>query len=298
MRVRRYQHRPAVPGHDVVLQVEASVGGTRYQLLLDGRPAASASAGLNDPDPLGVRCLQLLLPDGRALRVEAGYNSWTGTGARAFVDGALLWESHPGRLLAPPAAVRRLNNPQRSAAARASLAQMRRNWPAMACDAGIGLLFYAVASVADLPTAAIVSALAGLALAVVQRFVTVDLLGGLARFGIVMGLVSAGLAIAFRDDRAVMMRSTVLGAISALAFLGDAALGGRWLGRGMATYMPTPMQPRRLALGMGLLGLAMAGSEQGVIWRGGSDLWLTYTTFIETPVTILIAMLVMRWARA
>jgi intracellular septation protein A len=298
MRYRRYRHQPAIAGHDVRLQIDAHLNGWHSQLAVDGVPVARQWSGLDAADPLANHGLAATLPDGRELAVECGFNSLTGTGAAAYVDGRLVWESHPGRPIALPARMKALASPERRAQSQAQMAQLKRNWPAMACDIGIGLIFYAVAKFVDLPTAAIVSAVAGIALAVVQRFVTVDLLGGLARFGIIMGLISAGLAIAFQDDRAVMMRSTVMGGLTALAFLGDAALGGGWLGKGMANYMPHAMNPRRLALGMGLVGLVMAAAEQAVILLGGKDQWLTWTTFIETPVAFALIMLMLRWARA
>jgi len=298
MRYWRYRHQPAIAGHDVRLQIDAHLNGWHSQLAVDGVPVARQWSGLDTADPLANHGLATTLPDGRALAVECGFNSLTGTGAAAYVDGRLVWESHPGRPIALPARMKALASPERRAQSQAQMAQLKRNWPAMACDIGIGLIFYMVAKLVDLPTAAIVSAMAGIALAVVQRFVTVDLLGGLARFGIIMGLISAGLAIAFQDDRAVMMRSTVMGGLTALAFLGDAALGGRWLGTGLANYMPYAMNPRRLALGMGLVGLATALSEQAIILAGGKDAWLTWTTFIETPVAFALMMLMLRWARA
>lgn len=298
MRYWQYRHRPAIPGHDVRLLIDAHLSVWEGRLLIDGVQQASQRAGLNSPDHLANHQLAATLPDGRTLAVECGFNGWVTTGAAARVDGQLLWESHPGRPIALPRAARALASPERLARNQAQMARIRRNWPAMACDIAIGLIFYIVARLSDLPTAAITAALAGIALAVVQRFVKVDLLGGLARFGIIMGLVSAGLAIAFRDDRAVMLRSTILGTLSALCFLGDAALGGRWLGKGLANYLPLPMQPRRLALGLGLLGLASAAAEQAVIVWGGKDAWLTWTTFIEFPISLALIMLIMRWARA
>ncbi len=297
MRYWRYRHRPAIAGHDVCLLIDAHVTGWESRLLVDGAEVARQWSGLDSADPLANHGLATTLPDGRELAVECGYNSLATTGAAAYVDGRLVWESHPGRPIALPARVKAMANPERLAQNKAHMAQLKRNWPAMACDIGIGLLFYAVAKLVDLPTAAIVSAVAGIMLAVVQRFVKVDLLGGLARFGIVMGLVSAGLAIAFRDDRAVMMRSTLMGTITALAFLGDAALGGRWLGKGLANYMPGPLDPRRLALGIGLLGLASAAAEQTIIIMGGKDAWLTWTTFIEMPVSVALIMLIAHHAR-
>ncbi len=298
MRYWQYRHSPAIAGHDVRLIIDVHFTAWESRLLIDGAEVASQRTTMRSPDLLANHHLAATLPDGRQLVVECGYISWITTGAAARVNGQLLWESHPGRPIALPKSLKAMASPERVAQSKAQMAQLKRNWPSMACDIGIGLLFYVVAKQVDLPTAAITSAVAGIALAVVQRFVKVDLLGGLARFGIVMGLISAGLAIAFQDDRAVMMRSTIMGTLSALAFLGDAALGGRWLGKGLSNYMPFPMNPRRLALGLGILGLASAAVEQSVIIWGGKDAWLNWTTFIELPVSFALIMLIMRFARA
>ena len=298
MRYWQYRHQPAIAGHDVRLFIDAHFTSWESRLLIDGVQQASQRSTMSSPDFIANHHLAAALPDGRQLAVECGFNSWTTTGAAARLDGQLLWESHPGRPIAVSKAAQALASPERLAQNQAHIARLKRNWPSMACDIAIGLLFYVVAKQIDLPTAAITSALAGIALAVVQRFVKVDLLGGLARFGIVMGLISAGLAIAFQDDRAVMMRSTIMGTLSALLFLGDAALGGRWLGKGLSNYMPFPCDPRRLALGLGVLGLASAAVEQSVIVWGGKDAWLNWTTFIEMPISFVLIMLIMRWARA
>ena len=157
-------------------------------------------------------------------------------------------------------------------------------------------MFFFVAKLTDLPTAAIVSAVAGLGLVVVQRFVRVDLLGGMALFGTVMLLLSASFSLAFQSDWAVMMRSSIVGGISALAFLGDAALGGRYLGPRLARYMPGDMDPRRLMLGTGLGGLALALVNWVVVASASKDQWLFYTTFLDTPLGFGFILLTLRYA--
>ena len=173
-----------------------------------------------------------------------------------------------------------------------------RNKVPLAIDIGLGLLFYLVASLAGLTTAALVGAAVGLALVVAQRFVRVDLLGGLAVFGVVMLLVSAGLALAFQDEDAVKMRSTLVGIVGALFFLADGLRGGSRLGTGMARYLPyTDVDPRRLALGMGVLGLVMAGCNAVVASLASTAAWLFYTTFADTLLVMLLILLVFRYAR-
>jgi len=71
-------------------------------------------------------------------------------------------------------------------------AQFQRNKWTLATDLGMALLFFVVGKMSEsLVTPALVCASAGLVLIVVQRFVKVDLLGGLALFGVAVlnGLV-------------------------------------------------------------------------------------------------------------
>jgi intracellular septation protein A len=165
-------------------------------------------------------------------------------------------------------------------------------------DIALGVLFFVVAKLTDLSTAALVGAGAGIALVIAQRLVKVDLLGGLALFGIVMLLLSAGLALAFQDDMAIKMRSTILGLISATLFLGDGLLGGNRLGKGLMRYLPyNDIDPGRLALGMGLLGLIMAGLNYAVAIVASTDVWLFYTTFVDFFLVMLMILVVFAFAR-
>jgi hypothetical protein len=50
----------------------------------------------------------------------------------------------------------------------------------------------------------------------------------------------------------------------------------------MARYLPyTDIDPGRLAIGMGLLGLVMAGLNLLVAKFASTDLWLFYSTFVD-----------------
>jgi intracellular septation protein A len=178
------------------------------------------------------------------------------------------------------------------------MGQFKANRVPIAVDIILGLLFYVVAKMTDLSTAAIAGAAVGVALLIVQRFVKVDLVGGLALFGVVMLLISAGLAIAFQDDWAVKMRTSIVGVITAVLFLGDGLLGGNRLGKGLARYLPyRDMDAARLAIGMGVLGLVMAGLNYVVAAIASTDVWLFYTTFVDFFLVMLLIVLVLRYAR-
>jgi intracellular septation protein A len=177
-------------------------------------------------------------------------------------------------------------------------ARWSRNKHAIWVDIGLGLLFFVVAKLTNLTTAALVAAAAGLAVVVVQRFVKVDLLGGLAMFGIVMLLISAAFSWFFQDDFAVKMKSTLLGGLAAVLMLSDAWLNrGRYFGERMGRYIMEPTHPQRLALGAGLLGLTMALLNVGVATWASTDQWLFYTTFVDIVITVLLFFAVLRFAR-
>ncbi len=177
--------------------------------------------------------------------------------------------------------------------------KLRRNKVPIVVDIATGLLFFVVAKLTDLKTAALVGAAVGIALVIAQRFVKVDLLGGLAMFGIVMLLISAGFAIAFEDDELIKQRSTIVGLIGATFFLVDGLFGGKRLGQGLSRYIAyNDLDPRRLALAMGTVAAVVAGINYAVVKLVSTDVWLFYTTFGDLPLTILLVFGAIKWARS
>ncbi len=296
----RYRRRFALDGTPAEVTVTVRTTGMHSLLTLGGAALADDRTPLAGPDAVRNHRLAATLPDGRAIAVEMGYVNWWTVGIAVRLDGALIHESHPGKRIAYPEKAARI-----AAKSSASgmpegfdLGQIKRNRVPLLVDISLGLLFFAVAKLTDLSTAALVGAGAGILLVVAQRFVKADLIGGLALFGIVMLLLSAGLAIAFQDDMAVKMRSTILGLVSATLFLGDGLLGGNRLGKGMSRYLPyADLDPGRLALGMGLLGLAMAGLNYVVAKLTSTDFWLFYTTFVDFFLVMVLVLLVFSYAR-
>jgi len=283
------------------------VGGVRYDVVIDSRLTGLFSELRRGGDILATDYTPVTGPEAirnhqlasDGLDVEAGYINWLTVGIAVRSNGILLHESHPGRTIAYPASAAKMVT-DRNAAGDPSIdmAQFKRNRVPILVDVLLGLLFSVVAKLTDLSTAALVGAGAGLALVLVQRFVKVDLLGGLALFGIFMLLVSAGLAILFQDDMAVKMRSTFLGAVSASAFLVDGLFGGNRLGRGLARYLPyTDIDPGRLAVGLGLLSFLMAGLNIAAARLLSTDGWLFYSTFVDFFLVMLMMLLVFRYAR-
>ena len=280
--------------------LDARFGGLFTSLEVDGRELASDFTPASGPEAVRNHRLTATLSDGRKIDVDAGYNSMTNAGIAVRVDGELVYESHPGRTIAfPPRLAKMITEKNAQGEAAHDIDKLRRNKVPLLVDVGTGLLFFAVAKLTDLKTAALVGAAVGIALVIAQRFVKVDLLGGLAMFGIVMLLISAGFAIAFEDDELIKQRSTIVGLIGAACFLTDGLLlKGRKLGAGLNRYMAyTDIDEGRLAIGMGLTGLVMAAANFVVVRVATTDVWLFYTTFGDVPLSIGLVLLSVSWAR-
>lgn len=298
-----YRRRFTIDGIPFELRAASRTDGLHGRLTMQGVSVAEDWTPALGPEAVRNHRLLAALPDGRSVEVEAGWISALSVGIAVRLDGALVHESHPGRTIAYPEAYR---NKVAEAKSFKDLSDepgfdpgvWKRNRVPIAVDIMLGLLFFIIAKMTDLSTAALVGAGVGLALVVVQRFVKVDLLGGLAMFGIVMLILSATLAILFQDDMAVKMRSTIIGLISATLFLGDGLFGGNRLGKGMARYLPyTDLDPGRLAVGLGVLGLIMAGLNLLVATLASTDVWLFYSTFVDFFLLMVLVLFVFRYAR-
>lgn len=176
--------------------------------------------------------------------------------------------------------------------------RLRANRIPIAVDISLGIIFFVVGKYVGLTEAALTGAVLGIALMIAQRISKIDLLGGLAGFGIVMLLLSATFAWYFQDEDWVKLRSTIIGVIAATAFLIDGLLGGRWLGRALSRYIAySDIVPARLSIAMGCVGLTMAVANWLVATLASTDIWLFYTTFLDIFVTFLLAFLAINWSR-
>ena len=301
-RLWRYKRPFAIDGRDGLVLLDSRMDGLHSTLLIEGVEMAHDSTPPVGPDAVRNHRLDATLADGSAIAVEAGYFSMVSVAIAVRVDGTLVHESHPGRKIAFPERSARWISKQ-TAVARANpahdLAKLKRNRVPIAVDIATGLLFFVVAKLTDLRTAALIGAAVGGALLVAQRFVKVDLIGGMALFGIFMLLTSAGLAIAFEDDAMIKQRSTIVGLIGATCFLFDGiVLKGRRLGHGMSRYIVySDIDEARLAIGMGMIGLVMAAGNWIVVRTFSTDAWLFYTTFVDIFLTIAMVLWVIQWAR-
>ena len=312
MKLWTTRRRFELSGQAFVVVMDVGLGGWSSRLEAGNRVLAAQRSQASVPEGYGQNhVLPAQLVDGRRVEVEVGPLSWWTMGIVVSVDGRRVHESHPGRPFVPwPRMGQRDTHPgpgssadvqqAQAAQARADAEQWQRNKPSILVDMGLALLFFAVSKLTgNLTTAALVGAGAGLAVVVVQRFVKADLLGGLAMFGVFTLLLSAGFSLWFQDERMVQLKGTILGALVACLMLAD-ALGnrGRYFGGRLARYLPgPPADPQRLALGLAALGLVMAGLNGLVMQLCSKDAWLTYTTFIDAPLAMVLALGVMRFAR-
>ena len=299
-RLWRYQRSFAIDGAAGRVLIDSRLDGLFSTLVIDGAEVAYDNTPPAGPEAVRNHRLVARLADGRELVVDAGYVSMVNVAIAVRVNGALMHESHPGRTIAFPARAASWISQQDAHGKPADdMNKLRRNKVPIIVDVATGLLFFVVAKLTDLRTAALIGAAVGIALLVIQRFVKVDLIGGLALFGIFMLLVSAGLAIAFEDDAMIKQRSTIVGLIGAAFFLFDGiVLKGRRLGHGISCYIAySDIDEARLAIGVGLTGLVMAGANWLVASLFSTNVWLFYTTFGDFALAIGLVLLAVRWAR-
>lgn len=302
--------RFSVDGLSFAVSSRARTDGLHSSLTMLGVDQARDETPLMGPDSVRNHLLVTNLPDGRALEIDFGYMGWWTTGLVARLDGVVVYESHKGRTPAYPEEYR--EQAMKHSSFGESVNAARRDGPnpmetgimakenrlPFAVDVITGLLFYAIAKLTDLQTAALVGIIVGFALVAFQRVTKIDVTGGLALFGIVMLCISAGLALWLADDEWIKLRGTITGSIAASFFLLDGIRGGPYIGKGLARYMPySDIDTGRFAIGMGSVGLVMAGFNYAAAKLLSTDNWLFYTTFVDTFIVIGLVFFVLRFAR-
>ena len=242
-------------------------------------------------------------------QLMAGFDNGGSLAIAVIKGGRRVYESHPGRQLqvdrssvqevAPEEVQSGLNGLSVEQMTRLSQRKWQRNKYSIYADMALGALFFIVGKVTeDLALAALIGAGAGLLLVVMQRFVKVDLLGGFAVFGTIMLLISAAFSLVLQDDYWVQMKGTVLGLLTASLFMIDGLLRrGAYFGARIERYMPLPLHHARIAVGMSLVGVVMAVANYYVANHFTEDFWLTWTTFLDLPLSMALFYAVIFWAR-
>jgi intracellular septation protein A len=306
MNVWTYRRPFSAQGEVFIVQIEAGIAGWRSRLMIGHQELVrDETILLGAAFDFRNHRLCHTLPDGSKLEVEIGYLNWFNTGIRVSISGTLVHESHPGRDILYLTRVRKASlggktEQQLQEQRERDAAQWALNRPSLIIDIALGLLFFAVSKVTgNLTTAALVGAVAGLTVVLAQRFVKLDLLGGLAMFGVFTLLLSAGFSLWFQDERMVQLKGSILGVLVAGLIFGDGLFNrGRYFGARLARYLiGMTVDARRLSLGIAVLGLIMAGLNLMAMHWLSKDAWLTYTTFVDAPLAMVLGLLVFRFAK-
>ena len=233
-------------------------------------------------------------------KVVSGYFNWWNTGIAVIENGQMIYESHPGKDVHYGEKLVKKMYGETTDIKSIQKDKWEKNKHSVFADLILGALFFIVGrATGDLVFATIVGVVAGLSLVLLQRFVKVDILGGFAVFGTIMLLISGIFSWVLQDDYWVQMKGTLLGLLIALVFLIDGVFRqGAYFGARFERYIPGgALQHNRLAIGMSLTGVFGALSNYFVAENFSEDFWLTYTTFLDFPVFLMLFFLVLRWSR-
>jgi len=157
--------------------------------------------------------------------------------------------------------------------------------PELLVDIGMGVFFFFFAREFGLLAAALTGAAITVVLYIIERFVKVSLLGGFATFGVIMALISAGLAYTFQDDLFIKLRGSIMAVIGMSAFLFDGiVLKGDYLGKRMAKYMSFAVAASTLII---------MGIDTPLAFLLTTEQWIWYNSFLDSLISmpIVIGML-------
>ena len=301
LRIWSYRRKFEVDGLPCQLDFRSGFKGSLSLLSIAGIEHGWDNTPVQGPEAARNHKIRAQLPSGKQIEVEAGYFNWWSIAIAVRVDGELVHESHPGQKIEMPERARKMlvsesDDGEQDPAY--DLDKLKANRIPIGVDIILGLLFFVIGKYVGLTEAALFGAAAGITLMIVQRITKIDLLGGLASFGIIMLLLSAGFAWFFQDDQWVKQRSTIVGLIGATAFVTDGLLGGKWLGKGLSRYVAySDIIPARLSLAMGLVGVVMAALNWMVARTFSTDIWLFYATFLDFLLVFLMALVAVQWSR-
>ena len=187
-----------------------------------------------------------------------------------------------------------------SAEKQAMLERQKKLRPSLLIDISFGVLFFFVAREFGLVTAALTGAAATIALVAIQPFTKHDLLGGFAVFGVVMSLISAGIAWGFQEDLAIKLRGTFMAFIAAsFAFYDGFVLKGGYLGKRMAMYMEGlgKINPQRASFALAGSTLLLMAIDTPLAFILTTDQWIWYNSFFDNFIGIPIVIGAMLMAR-
>ncbi|WP_428506394.1 septation protein IspZ [Roseateles sp.] len=305
MKIWTYHYPVDIDGQRYALRLETGLRSSRLLLTHEGQTLEDRQD--YSSAPYRLHRLQVDTAQGPLL-FELGPRTVLSYGVKVSRQGQVLYRSHPDPFayLARVQAMMAKRQRQASAPGAPDFSRLKGQAPAIAVDIALGLLFFVMGKLGDLRTAALVTAAAGLALLPLQwainRFAPparrVDLLGGMALFGVVVMLLSAGFSWYFESEFLVQLKASVIGGLVACAFGVDALASGRWLGKRVMNYLVySDIDARRLSAGMCAMGLALAGVNAAVASLMSKDAWLWYTLWGDLLLVMVLSNLAIHWAR-
>ena len=285
-------------GYECLVRVTLTLSKVTSSLYANKRLLDEQSISYAEGTTTFIHSLKAL--DKSEAQVESGYFNWWNIGIAVIEDGQIVYESHPGKDVRYGEQLVEKLYGNSSDNINHQKNKWRENKYSVYADLVLGALFFIVGKITgDLVFATMVGVVAGLSLILLQRFVKVDLLGGFAVFGTIMLLISGIFSLILQDEYWVQMKGTLLGLMVALVFFLDGVFRqGAYFGARCERYLPGgALHHNRLGIGMSFTGVFGALSNYFVAENFSEDFWLTYTTFLDLPIFIVLFLLVLRWSR-
>ena len=285
-------------GYECLVRVTLTLSKVTSSLYANERLLDEQSISYTEGTTTFIHSLKAL--DKSEAQVESGYFNWWNVGIAVIEDGQIVYESHPGKNVRYGEKLVEKLYGDSSDNINHQKDKWRENKYSVYADLVLGALFFIVGkTTGDLVFATMVGVVAGLSLILMQRFVKVDFLGGFAVFGTIMLLISGIFSLILQDEYWVQMKGTLLGLMVALVFFLDGVFRqGAYFGARCERYLPGgALHHNRLAIGMSFTGVFGALSNYFVAENFSEDFWLTYTTFLDLPIFMLLFLLVIKWSR-
>jgi intracellular septation protein A len=218
-------------------------------------------------------------------------------------DGTGVYRSHPDPFAAM-GTMQKIANFGTSEEGKRQAERGKEFYPALATDICVGLLLYIAAGYMSLRDVAILGAAVMLALMLVdwtaERLFSrkLRLTGGLSGLAVLMLLLSAAFAWLVDNDLAIMLKSSILGLISAVLFAIDAMLGGKYIGERATQYITfVQLDPRRFSWASALATAAQSLLSGAIaIWLS-RDTWLFYKYWVGPLLGVTLGIVVLWKAR-
>jgi len=287
----------------VIHEILKSPQGKRFVITRDGETLFDETYADDAEAMTGSRTIFLQKYD---LELEHGLVSLLKYAIIVRREGNILWRSSDkpfregGKLDSFIAKMESLEEAEVSSEQQAMLERQKKLRPSILIDICFGVLFFFVAREFGLVTAALTGAAATLVLFAVQPFIKHDLLGGFAVFGVVMSLISAGIAWGIQDDLVIKLRGTVMSVIAASFALYDGfILKGGYLGKRMAMYMEGlgKINPQRASFSLAGATIFLMLIDTPLAFILTTDQWIWYNSFFDSLIAIPIIIGAMLLAR-